>query len=583
MSVRHEPFFLADIVHPLTQNKITGLFTDPETVLRANTPEDIQPVLKKIDEYSKKGKYLAGYISYEAGCIMAGLKVRDLPESPLIWFGVFSKPAPYEFLTSRGDYYFSALKEGIGNDEYAKAFHMIKSCISNGIVYQINYTFPLKFQLFGDTESFFYDLKVNQNSQYNFMIGFENQNILSLSPELFFYKNSDRIWVKPMKGTAGRSADKKEDRENRQNLLTSSKNRAENAMITDILRNDLGKICSNGTVNVDRFLDIEEYPTLYQMTSTVTGILEKDASYEKIFKALLPCASVTGAPKLEAIKQIRVLERENRGVYTGAIGMIYPDGEAVFNVAIRTMRLRNHNGILNVGGGIVHDSDLHKEHEEALLKSNFTRVLQKPFYLFETMLLRNGKIRLCSLHLDRMRKSSKYFQFNFPEKDILTEFEKLKKRFTGSHRVKLTLNPEGAFSITSEPVSIVKKIYKIRISKYQVSPENEFIYHKTSFRDTYDNEYKDALKNNFDEVLFVNNNGMVTECSIHNIIAKINSRWITPERSSGLLPGTLRQYLLDRSFLVEAPLMLKDILQAESVAVINSLRGINKAKIYSEP
>lgn len=418
-----------------------------------------------------------------------------------------------------------------------------------------------------------------------------------------------------MKGTIKRGLNPQEDSDNAKRLQNSSKERAENAMITDIIRNDLGKICDYGSVEVVKKFEVEPYPTLFQMTSTVSGTVKNPQAvdFKSIFAALLPAASVTGAPKQEAVKHISRLETTQRGVYTGIIGFIDPDQNAIFNVAIRTLQLKNtgtektgkYKASLGIGSGVVYDSEGQAELKECLLKSNFifsanakqaqdnqktdnkTKNTSGEFYLFETMLLKNSKIRLKKLHLDRLKKSAKEFGFTYPEEEICRELDLLTdlrkaSPLKNTWRIKLSLFSDGKFSLNKQEETFKKKRYRIIIAKSAVSSGNFFARHKTGYRKFFDQMSAEARRQGYDEVLFLNELGFATECCFHNIMVKINNRWISPPQDAGLLPGTMREYLLRKKILVEKDISLEEIKEAGEIAIMNSLRGINRAYIDYE-
>jgi para-aminobenzoate synthetase/4-amino-4-deoxychorismate lyase len=599
-SATNDFYIIVDVDNPLTHQKISYTFKNPVEIIKADQPDEIISALDKIDQYASLEKYLCGYFSYEAGRCIRGLSPSfsiSNSDLPLIWFAVFDKPVEQNHEAGLNEYYLSDLRPAKSLEQYEDKFQQIKQHISNGLVYQINYTFPVYFSFYGDPVGLFYDLKESQKSSYNFMLSLNEKKILSLSPELFFYKNKNKIWTKPMKGTIARNHDPVLDRINKEKLRDSPKNQAENAMITDILRNDLGMICEHGSVEVEKYLEIEEYPTLYQMTSTVSGTLKPETSYKEIFTSLFPIASVTGAPKHEAMKKISELENIDRGVYTGAIGLIQPGGEAIFNVAIRTLEIDHEKGKIGIGSGIVFDSEPADEYNESLLKASFMTLNKKKshkddFTLFETMLFNGKRFVLLNLHMDRIKTSAMTFGMNFPEKEIIEQLQKLGNSFTGdkkTYRVKLILYPAGVFRpdevfrIEHQPHESIprkkRKPYRLAISNQKIHSQNIFNYHKTSLRKLQDDKYRDAIQNGYDEVVFTNENNYITECCVHNVVIKVENKWYTPDLKCGLLPGTLRRYLLNKKFLVEKLLTLDDLHQAEKIYVINSLRGTNEAVI----
>ncbi|MDH4262308.1 MAG: bifunctional anthranilate synthase component I family protein/class IV aminotransferase [Spirochaetia bacterium] len=575
-------------------NKITNkknyLFKDAAKTIIANNPSEIESALNLIDEYTNQGKYLCGYFSYEASCYLKGLHVSLLDNGmPMVWFGVFDNPILIQDEKVSNDYYLTEFKASKDFKNYSEGFKKIKKYIEDGVVYQINYTFGLHFSFYGDQTSLFYDLKQNQKSSYNFMFSFDDKHILSLSPELLFYKNNRKILTKPMKGTISRNSNPIIDQANKEKLRNSLKNKAENAMITDILRNDLGIICEHGTIQVEKYLEIEEYPTLYQMTSTVSGTLKKEIRYKEIFKAMFPIASITGAPKIEAMKKISEIENEKRGIYTGAIGIIQPNGEAIFNVAIRTLELNKSKGRICVGSGIVYDSDEIDEYNESLLKASFITLNKKEFYLFETMLFKHKKITLLNLHLERLKKSAIYFNFRYYEDKILTAINEIIVtciQYNKNVRIKLKLYPDGKMQVEHKPVENIflkkNQPYRLALSNEKINSKDVFNYHKTNLRQLKDEKYRGAIDLGFNEVIFINEKDEVTECCVHNIAMESGGRWYTPPLISGLLPGTFRQYLLNKKYLVERKISMDDLKKADKILLINSVRGFNQGELSDQ-
>lgn len=590
MPSKHDFKIIADIDNPLdggggASNK-SSLFENPEKIICANSPEEIPPALEELAREENSGKFLAGYISYEAACFIensdrATWNFRK--EYPLILFGVFQSEKILEknnLETPEQNYYISRLKPAIEVSSYIMGFEKIKKYILDGITYQINFTFPSEFIFYGNPLALYAQLKKNQQSSYNFYLKYNNVDFISVSPELFFCRQGNRLLAKPMKGTLEKSDSADENLRKISELYKCEKNRAENAMITDVFRNDFGKICQTGSIAVDRFFEVEEYPTLYQTTSTVSGKLKPDQGIDGILKALLPSASVTGAPKTEAVERIHEIEGVPRGIYTGSFGVVRPNGDAVFNVSIRTLEIINNRGRAGFGSGIVFDSDQEAEYNEVLLKSKFIYPGQKPFFLFETILVRNHQPVLLRYHLERLQKSATYFQIPFDyQKTSEYLFSQISSSGTPVCRLKLILREDG--SIDSEEASFPgkKKLYKLAVSSVKTSSDNEFASHKTSLRYLYDGQLKKAVANGCDEVLFFNEHNELAECAVHNIMVKINGLWYTPPVSAGILPGTFRRYLLEKKIIYERKISDDDLRACNGLAVMNSLRGINRAEI----
>src|SRR5262249_16543146 len=387
-----------------------------------------------------------------------------------------------------------------------------------------------------------------------------------------------RITVRPMKGTADRGRYLEEDFAAAEALRHSEKNRAENVMIVDLLRNDLGRICRTGTVKTTKLFDVERYSSVWQMTSTVEAKLRADCTPESIVAALFPSGSVTGAPKIRSMQHIAVLEDSPRGVYTGAIGFFAPR-RARFNVAIRTVTMKNRRGEMGVGGAITYDSVAAEEWKECRGKTAFLVKSQPEFQLFETLLWEGG-VSFLQAHLGRMRESAKYFGFAFDEAKARAELISLAKQFRGKpQRVRIALTSGGQVEITHANFRS-KPFGRVGISRFRVSRQDRFLFHKTTNRELYRREYAAAQKRKLDDLLFFNERGELTEGAIHNVFVVENGVWRTPELGCGLLPGTLRAEILKReNTACEAVLRRKDLKDAEEVYLCNSVRGVYAVQI----
>ena len=387
-----------------------------------------------------------------------------------------------------------------------------------------------------------------------------------------------------MKGTLERGIDLKEDRRNMKILEGSLKNRSENVMIVDLLRNDLGRVSEHGTVRTRKLFQVEKYETLLQMISIVTSRLRKDVGLYDLFKAIFPSGSVTGAPKISTMRIINVLEKEPRDVYTGAIGFFAPDGEAVFNVVIRTIVVdsKAEKAEMGVGSGIVYDSDPDKEFEECKLKTNFLTQAREDFRLIETVLWRRGKgYYLLSRHLKRLYSSADYFGFKYERKRLEKELKKLEKKFKGHYhyRVKVLLNRYGRIkSCFSRIPGSYDKVERVRFSSKKVSSKEIFFYHKTTRRNLYDEELKKWRKRDYFDIIFTNEKNQITEGSISNIIIKKGRSYYTPPVTCGLLNGVYRGYLLEsrKISLKEKVLRKSDVRGADEIYMVNSVRGMVK-------
>jgi para-aminobenzoate synthetase/4-amino-4-deoxychorismate lyase len=500
--------------------------------------------------------------------------------------------APEESLTAE-----FALTEA----EYARRIAAIHELIRAGDVYQLNFTAPFQIKVQGSIAAHYARLRARQPVDYGAFLHWQTgRHILSFSPELFFRIENEgptrRIVTRPMKGTARRGRTTREDREIAEWLRNDPKNRSENVMIVDLLRNDLGRVARTGTVHADRLFDVERYSTLWQMTSTVSAELRPEVGFQDIFRALFPSGSVTGAPKVRAMQLLAQLEDAPRGVYTGAIGFFSPQ-QTVFNVAIRTLELDGGCGTMGTGSGIVIDSDAAGEYRECLLKGEFLTgpahrttnsfIASQPdkLFLIETMLW-NGAYPFIELHLDRLTDSAEYFGFACDRDAIRTALEKhaLQSAGCAPRKVRLLMiDPDGNVRIGSEPLQPnpdPNRIARACISPYRTDPDDPTLYHKTTQRPIYALHYLQATERGFDDVVFLNLRGELTEGAISNVFIEKDGRWSTPPVECGLLAGVFRRHLLEtRPEIEERVLLLNDLRQADGVYIANAVRGLRRATI----
>ncbi|SHK55838.1 aminodeoxychorismate synthase component I [Rhodothermus profundi] len=579
-----------DTALPDDENRRSLLFVRPVRVLQADTPEQVLPLLRALDGAVAAGYYVAGYISYEAGYALAPVPLQVPDEAgPLAWFGVYEMPHVLPPASTAvvagevGSYALQDLHLALSREAYRERVQHIRRLIREGEVYQINFTMPLRFRLEGDPLAFYLALRRQQPVAYAAFINTGERLVLSLSPELFFRREGLRIYTRPMKGTARRSALPEEDARLAEALRTDEKNRAENLMIVDLLRNDLSVCCEPGSVVVSDLFRVEAYPTVWQMTSTVEGQLRPTVSYADLFRALFPSGSVTGAPKPRAMQHITRLEPAPRGVYCGAIGYAAPGGEAVFNVAIRTLELTGEEGRMGVGSGIVWDSDPEAEYEECWLKGQFLRAAAEPFALIETMRCEQGRIPLLEMHLERLRRSAAHFGFALDEAQLRAQLAQVQQALPSEKiwRLRLTLDVTGRITLTSAELEPAPdRPWRLCIAHERLDPSDPLRYHKTTRRAHYEAAYLQARAAGYDEVLFLNTRGEVCEGSRTNLFVQIGGRLYTPPVSCGLLPGVYRQYVLrTRKDVAERVLTLADLRRAEALYVCNAVRGWQAATL----
>ncbi|MFH1074765.1 MAG: aminodeoxychorismate synthase component I [Candidatus Firestonebacteria bacterium] len=573
---------------PDRQNKNTYLFRNPIKTIIAYDQASAEKALENIEKLLQDKYWIAGYLSYELGY---GLEKDSFPDKkrynfPLIEIYAFRKPVigkAEESIIYGKNKYFKAwnIKFNVPFGKYKKNIGKIKHYIEKGDAYQINYTGKLKFKFSGNPFAFYRNLTKKQPVQYSAFLKLKNKTIISLSPELFFSVKNGVIKSKPMKGTMKRGRDLVEDAFKMKELQKSSKNRAENIMITDLIRNDLGRICKTGSIVTSNIYEVLRYNTLFQMITTVRGRLKKGVTWKEIFGSIFPGGSVTGAPKIRAMQIIRELEREDRKVYCGALGFISPDNNAVFSIPIRTILLEKNQGEMGIGSGIVYDSGAREEYEEALLKANFLTEQTEDFKILETILW-DKVYFLLGRHLKRLEKSAKYFNYKFNMRNTRNVLKKEADHFiNGSkYKVRLLLNKNGNIEINKSEI-IPKKILKVKavISRQRVDSRNRFLYHKTTRRRLYESERQKIKGKDIFDVIFLNEREEVTEGAITNLFIFKEGKYYTPPVSSGLLPGIFREYMIKEKQAVLRVLKLKDLKAADRVFLVNSVRGIVEVDI----
>ncbi len=604
----------------------TRLFTAPLHVHVAWQAAEIPALFREIEGAVAAGLSAAGFFSYECGnCFEPKAAMRASREGqPLAWFGIYERS--YDFDHTTGEFVDgeppdlarfpdgkASAEEGtrelepepepeitaefaLTEAEYAQRIAAIHELIRAGDVYQLNFTAPFQIKMQGSVAAHYARLRARQPVDYGaFLHWGQDRYILSFSPELFFrIDTSDagrHIVTRPMKGTAARGRTTLEDREIVEWLRNDPKNRSENVMIVDLLRNDLGRVARTGSVRADRLLDVERFSTLWQMTSTVSAELRCDAGFHEIFRALFPSGSVTGAPKVRSMQLLAELEDAPRGVYTGAIGFFSPR-QTIFNVAIRTLELEGGPGTLSgtmgAGSGIVIDSDPAGEYRECLLKAEFltggSNRRPERFSLIETMLW-DGTYPFIDLHLDRLTDSAQYFDFACDRDEVQAALFEHARQFADAspRKVRLLLNVEGNFEIASEalpPRSEANRIARVRFAPQRTDPADAMLYHKTTHRPLYALAFEHALRDNFDDVLFLNQRGEVTEGAISNVFIEKDGRWSTPPVASGLLAGVYRRHLLaTRSEIEERVLRINDLRRADGVYIANAVRGLRRVTV----
>ncbi|MBN8545710.1 MAG: chorismate-binding protein [Ignavibacteria bacterium] len=577
----------AFLVNPPFHGKSRSILLSGAKTKLILTRDNVEEFFNKIESYKSSGYHVLVMVDYEAGLLFLPKLEDVLQRSKKKRFGsalVFKKSSaqlidlegvPFGFEGNRenmiSDFLFDQTKEG-----YTGAVRSIKESIKKGDTYQINYTMSSSFNYSSSPPEIFSSLLFNQSSKYAAYINLGNRVILSLSPELFFSQKSNMIRVAPMKGTLKADLSTGASREKQARLSRNPKERAENLMITDLLRNDLHRICSTRPLRQISVCRVEKYETVYQLVSEIGGQIDKNIRLLDIFKALFPCGSVTGAPKISSMRIINGLEKRNRGLYTGSIG--YLNGEnATLNVAIRTLELdrENKTGKAGLGSGIVWDSVPENEYDECVIKGKFfTNPL--PYYrIFETMLIDKGSIPLIELHKERMAQSAKVNLFCFSPGsftktilDALFDTDETKK-----YKLKILLGKYGDMeSEVKELVPLPEENFAAFSGK-RISSKNPFLYSKTTERALYDNEREIVEKEGLFDLIYLNEKDEVCEGGISNLFAKIDGKWHTPPVGCGLLEGIGRSLFMKKTGAIERVLYKEDISGAEEVVLTNAVRG----------
>ncbi|MEJ2457191.1 MAG: aminodeoxychorismate synthase component I [Novosphingobium sp.] len=595
------------------------LYRHPVETVVARRGEDVLPALERIEALVREGYHLAGYLAYEAGLALeprlAGLlPARTGAAGPLVWFGAFPEceriaPAdvPRWLCAEAGPAIpeIGPLEPQAGIGTYTRAFDALRAAIEAGDIYQANLTFPLAGPWRGDPLALYGAIRPSAAAGYGGVIHDGTHWHLSFSPELFFSLRGDTVQVKPMKGTRPRGRDAQEDAGLRADLQASVKDRAENLMILDLMRNDLSRVTQAGSVTVESPFSIESYPTVHQMVSSVQATLQSGKGAVDLLRALFPCGSITGAPKIRAMELIARTEDGPRGVYCGSIGHIEPSGDAAFNVAIRTLRLssarngaKNGGGdsgggraVLGVGSAIVSDSKALPEWRECLIKGGFVRESEArqpgeaaspaSFDLIETMRFTPEKgIPLLELHLERIKASAAALGFTFDRHAVRNAIQALCFDAERPAKLRLVSARSGAYALDragmpeSPPEPAV-----VGVLRLPVDPGDWRLAHKTSDRGFYEAGLAAARAAGAHEALFLRDDGLVTEGTFTNLFVERDGKLLTPPARLGLLPGVLRRALVEEGRAVEAELTLDDL--AGGFLIGNALRGLIPARLLT--
>ena len=587
-----EPFILLDDARPAGASA-ARLYRGPKEVVVARRAAEVAPALERIDALRQQGFDVVGYLAYEAGLALeeklaALADERSGAMGPLLWFGAFEGfepiaaedvPAWLAAEAQPGIAQIGPLEPQLSAGGYGAAFAALQDAIASGDIYQANLTFPLAGSFRGDPLALYAALRPAAGAGYGGVVFDGTHWLLSCSPELFFAERDGAAMVKPMKGTRPRGRSEAEDAALAAELAVSEKDRAENLMIVDLLRNDLSRVAEPGSVRVEKPFAIESYPTLHTMTTTVRARLRPGNGAVDMVRALFPCGSITGAPKIRAMELIDEVERDARGPYCGAIGRIDAAGDAAFNVAIRTLRLTpGENGrgraVLGVGSAIVADSEPMDEWRECLIKGGFVRLRAGGADLIETMRFTPDEgAPLLELHLERIKASATELNYAFDRHAVRNAIQALCFEADAPARLRLAAARSGAYSLELGPLpETLDRPLRCAVLPLPVDPGDWRLRHKSSDRSFYEAGLAAAHAAGADEALFIRDDGLLTEGCFTNLFVERDGRLLTPPARLGLLPGVLRRSLIDDGRAVEAELTLDDL--KDGFLIGNALRGL---------
>jgi para-aminobenzoate synthetase/4-amino-4-deoxychorismate lyase len=552
-----------------------AVYRNPRKLIVAEQPEEVEGALAALAQAQSAGYHAAGWFAYELAYALEPKLRSRMPakrEGPLLKFGIFDR-SDAQIEAPAGRAYAGPLHFEWTRTEYAEQFRTIQELIAAGDIYQANLTMRARFAFAGNPRALYEQLRRASAAPYCAYVEDGERTFLSISPELFLAADGQgRLTMRPMKGTAPRGEHAERERAA---LAANPKDRAENLMIVDLIRNDLGKVAQTGSVQVENLFEVESYPTLHTMVSTVRARKSDRCSVVDVLAKVFPSGSVTGAPKIRAMEILSGLETSERGVYCGSIGHFAPDGSARFNVAIRTLSVAGSQGVLGLGGAIVHDSRPAAEYAECLVKARFFERQRIALELVETMRFESGSgqgFARLERHLARMARSAARLGMRFDDSSARDALQAAVRDRIGLLRVRLSLDESGSYRVDLQDLTLDSSAWTYRIASIRTCSTDEMLRHKTTWRDDYDRARREC---GTDEVVFCNERGQITEGSRSNVFVRRGARLLTPPVEAGLLPGCLREELLANGEAVEADLGLKD-LQGE-VYFGNSLRGLLQA------
>ena len=549
------------------------LFTKPIKELKTKNLDQVEALLREVEAYQEKGFYAVGYVSYEAApAFEKKFAVHPAPllGEYLLYFTIHEEvetlpfPEDYEAVDLPANW-----KEEVEAPAYQEAIETIHHHIRQGDTYQVNYTVQLSQELKSDPFAIYNRLVVEQKAHYNAFIQHDDVSILSISPELFFEQDDRLLTTRPMKGTTRRGLTNQADLQEAAWLKADPKNRAENMMIVDLLRNDMNRISEIGSEQVTRLCQVEQYSTVWQMTSTIESRLRSEIDLVQTFRALFPCGSITGAPKISTMEIIQKTEKAPRGVYCGTIGILLPKGKRIFNVVIRTLQMQGYQAIYGVGGGITRDSKWESEYQETKQKSAVLYRQEPHFELLTTGCIHQGELTFLDQHLTRLRESSRYFAYPYDEPKLLKELQGELAHLESNldYRCRIALQKNGAFHLViTELTDLPASYLQAQLTEQKLDLATPFTYFKTSQRD--------HLNQSDHEQIFHLPDGTLLETMIGNLVLEIEGQLYTPPAHLPLLDGIYRRHLLETQQVEEKLLTLNDLKNADRIYACNALRGL---------
>lgn len=547
-------------------------FGAPRQTLVAHSPAQVRPLLEAVQALARQGHWCVGYLRYEAAAAFDPALAVHEADGPLAWFGVHDALQAWPELDADGTA-LAQWHEGLSRAAFDQGMADIHRAIADGELYQLNYTAQLHGELQGAPRDLFMALRRAQPGGYAAFIDTGDEQVLSVSPELFFDWDGERILARPMKGTAPRGATPADDAALAAQLRASAKERAENVMIVDLIRNDLSRVAQPFSVRVPHLFRLEALPSVWQMTSDVEARTRPGTTLADVFAALFPCGSITGAPKVRAMRMIRALESGPRGVYCGAVGVVRPGGAATFNVAIRTVTVQRGAARCGIGSGITADATAEGEWQEWRHKRAFLERASQPFELLETLALQDGALRDEPEHLARLARAAAHFGYPLDAAQIEASLRQLADAHRqGLWRVRLRLDARGQAQAEAHAMTAASAPVRLALAPTAFeAADSEFVRFKTTRRAHYD-AVAPSVPGVFDTLLW-NRHGELTECTRGNVAVRLDGRWVTPPLRCGLLDGIGRARCLREGRLVEAVVRVEDLPRASGLAFVNSLRG----------